>query len=78
MDNVPYDTNASQQQINAVGLISGSLKTAIEKEKNKMSDEFILMACKSFRRYVDAIIKKYNAHINLLFCVYLLILLFIF
>ena len=35
-----------------------SLKTAIEKEWNKMSEEFILKACKSFQRCVDAIIKK--------------------
>ena len=33
-------------------------KTAIEKEWKKMSEEFILKACKSFRRYVDTIIEK--------------------
>ena len=37
---------------------TGSLKTAIEEEWNKMSEEFILKACKSFRRRVDTIIKK--------------------
>ena len=31
----------------------GSLKTAIEKEWNKMAEEFILKACKSFRMHVD-------------------------
>ena len=36
----------------------GSLKTAIEKEWNKMSEEFILKACKSFQRHIDRIIEK--------------------
>ena len=36
----------------------GSLKTVIEEEWNKMSDEFILKACKSFQRRVDTIIEK--------------------
>ena len=36
----------------------GSLKTAIEEEWNKMSEEFILKVCKSFRRCVDTIIEK--------------------
>ena len=34
-----------------------SLKTAIEEEWNKMSEEFILKAYKSFRRRVDIIIQ---------------------
>ena len=34
-----------------------SLKTAIEEEWNKMSEEFILRACKSFRRHGDTIIE---------------------
>ena len=37
-----------------------SLKTAIEEEWNKMSEEFILKECKSFRRRVDTIIEKKN------------------
>ena len=36
----------------------GSLKTVIEEEWNKMSEEFILKAYKSFRIRVDTIIKK--------------------
>ena len=36
----------------------GSLKAAIEEEWNKMFEEFILKAGKSFRRRVDTIIKK--------------------
>ena len=36
----------------------GSLKTAIEEEWNKMTEEFILMACKSLRRRVDMITGK--------------------
>ena len=36
----------------------GSLKTALAEEWNKMFEEFILKACKSFRRPVDAIIEK--------------------
>ena len=36
----------------------GSFKTAIEEEWNKMSEELILKASKSFRRYLDANIKK--------------------
>ena len=39
----------------------GSLKTAIKKEWDKMSEEFILKACKSFRRHVDTIIEKIAA-----------------
>ena len=54
----------------------GSLKPAIEEEKNEMSEEFILKASKSFRRRVDTIIEKIV--VNLQLCVYLLILLFIF
>ena len=34
----------------------GSLKTAIEEEWNKMSEEFMLKACKSFRWYIDTIV----------------------
>ena len=34
----------------------GSLKTTIEEEWNKMSEEFFLKACKLFRRRVDIII----------------------
>ena len=60
--------------------IIGSLKTAIEEEWNKMSKEFILVECKSFHWHVDTIIEKkmWPFRINLLFCVYLLILLFTF
>ena len=36
----------------------GSLKTAIEKEWNKMFEEFILKARKSFQRHVDNKFKK--------------------
>ena len=42
----------------------GSLKTAIEEEWNKMSEEFILKACKLFQRRVDAIIEKNVGHIE--------------
>ena len=35
-----------------------SLKTAIEDKWNKMSEEFILKACKLFRRRVDTITEK--------------------
>ena len=35
----------------------GSLKTDIEEEWNKMSQEFILKACKSLQRHVDRIIE---------------------
>ena len=38
--------------------IIGLLKTAIEEEWNKISEEFILKACKSFWRYVDIITGK--------------------
>ena len=36
----------------------GSLKTALEEEWNKMSEEFILKACKAFWRHVHTIIEK--------------------
>ena len=58
----------------------GSLKTAIDEEKNKMSEEFILKAYKSFQRRVDSIIekkKRWPYWVNLLFFIYLFILLFI-
>ena len=35
-----------------------SLKTAIEEEWNKMSEKFILKACKSFWRCADTMIEK--------------------
>ena len=41
----------------------GSLKTAIEEEWNEMPEEFILKACKSFRRLVT-ISKKNQSHIE--------------
>ena len=34
------------------------VKTAFEEEWNKISEEFILKACKSFSRRVDTIIEK--------------------
>ena len=42
----------------------GSFKTAIEEEWNKMSEEFILKVCKSFRRRVYAIIENNGSHIE--------------
>ena len=57
----------------------GSINSAIEEEWNKMSEESILKTCKSFRRCNDTIIEKWWPYwVNLLFCIYLLILLFIF
>ena len=46
----------------------GSLKTAIEEEWNKMPEEFILKAYKSFRRRVDIIIEKNVGHIEYIYC----------
>ena len=40
----------------------GSLKTAIEEECNKMSEEFILKTCISFQRHVNTIIEKNSDH----------------
>ena len=40
------------------------LRLASEKEWNKMSEEFILNAYKSFRRLVDALIEKMVAILN--------------
>ena len=51
MDVLENKTNATSD------LNSGLLKTAIEEEWNKMSEEF-LKACKSFQRSVDTIIEK--------------------
>ena len=42
----------------------GSLKTTIKEEWNKMSENFILKACKSFWRHVDTIILKSVTHIE--------------
>ena len=52
----------------------GALKTDFEEEWNKMSGEFILKACKSFRRGVDTIVEK--KMVALLFCVYFFIVYF--
>ena len=41
----------------------GSLKTVIEEEWNKMSEEF-LKACKLFQRRVDTLIEKNGGHIE--------------
>ena len=49
----------------------GSLKTAIEKEWNKMSEEFILNACKLFWGYVDTIIEKMAAILSTVTVLYL-------
>ena len=38
-----------------------SLKNAIEGEQNKISEEFILNACKSFRKHVDTILEEMAA-----------------
>ena len=40
------------------------LKIVIEEEWNKISEEFILEECKSFRWRSDAIIKKNSDHIE--------------
>ena len=42
----------------------GSLKIVIEEEWNKMSEEFILNACKSFRTLVYTIIEKNGGYIE--------------
>ena len=48
-----------QNETNAISHPNiGSPKTAIEEEWNKMSEEFILKAWKSFQRHCDTIIKK--------------------
>ena len=44
--------------------IFGSLKIAIEEEWNKISEEFILKACISFRSGLDTIIEKSGGHIE--------------
>ena len=53
-----------------------SLKTAIEEEGNKMSEEFILNTCKSSQRCVDTIIGKKMAAILSKFTVLCLSILF--
>ena len=40
------------------------LKTAVEEQWNKMSEELILKSCKSFRRRIDTIIEKNDGHIK--------------
>ena len=51
MDDLENKTNATSPNI-------GLLKITIEKESNKMSEEFNLKAWKSFQRRVDTMIKK--------------------
>ena len=43
----------------------GSLKYAIEEKWNKMSEEFILKACKSFRKSVNTINEKLMAILSI-------------
>ena len=58
-----------ENKINATSHPSiDSLKTAIEEERNKMSEAFIFKACKSFRRCVDTIIEKNGDHIEWIYC----------
>ena len=45
-----------------------SLKTDIKEKWNKMSEGFILKACKSFRRRVDTIMLKKFGHTEKIFC----------
>ena len=45
-------------------LNTGLLKNAIEGEWNKMSGEFILKVCKSFRKRVDTITEKNDGRIK--------------
>ena len=53
-----------ENKMNATSYLNiGTLKTAIEKGWNKISDEFILKACKSFRSRVDMMIKN-GGHIE--------------
>ena len=49
----------------------GSLKTVIEEEWNKMSEELILKAYKSIQRHVDIIIKKMLVILNKFTILYL-------
>ena len=42
----------------------GSLETTIEEKCNKISEEFILKACKLFQRHVDTIIEKNGGYIE--------------
>ena len=47
----------------------GLHKIFTEEEWNKISEEFILKACKSFRRLYDTIIEKKNGdHIEQIYC----------
>ena len=58
-----------ENKTNATSYLNiGSLKTAIEEERNKISEEFILKTCKSFRRRVDKINEKYAGHIEKIYC----------
>ena len=60
----------------STSLMSSSL---LLQELNKISEKLILKACKLFWRLVDTKIKKWWPYwVNLLFCVYLLSLIFIF
>ena len=45
-----------------------SFKFVIDEEWNKMFEEFILKACKSFRRRVDTIIEKNCCHFEKIYC----------
>ena len=55
----PLDIEILENKTNATSHPNiGSLKTAVVEEWNKMSEEFILKTDKSFRRRVDAVIKK--------------------
>ena len=71
-----------ENQINATSYSNiGSLKSAFEEQWNKMFEKFILKACKFFQGRVDTMIEKkewWPYWENLLFCVFVLLWLFIF
>ena len=59
------DVLEKKQKTNATSHLNiGLLKPAIVDEWNKMPEEFILKACKSFRRCVDTIMKNNEGHIE--------------
>ena len=63
LDNAISDTSENKTNATSDANI-GSLKSAIKEEWNKMSAEFILRACKLFRRRVDTIIETNDVHIE--------------
>ena len=57
-----YESFSKTKQMQLFYSNISSLKTAVEEERTKLLEEFILKARKSFRRRIDTIIENNGGH----------------